>query len=68
MVIFEEVRTSVSQLTKETEDDAEARNDFWSIEGDYISRHHVELRIPLKYIDVTNTTPAHKDVLQESRI
>ena len=30
----------------ETKDDAEARNDFWSIEGDVIYRHHVELRVP----------------------
>ena len=59
-----------SQLT-ETKDDAEARNDFWSIEGDFIYRHHVEPRvqlyvpkeetcpIPLKYTNVT------RDVLQE---
>ena len=26
----------------ETKDDAEARNDFWSMEGDFIYRHHVE--------------------------
>ena len=46
-----------------TRDDAEAKNDFWSITGDYL--RHVEPRvklyvpkeesflIPLKYIDVT---------------
>ena len=51
-----------------TRDDAEAKNDFWSITGDFIYRHHVELRvklympreesfpIPLKHIDVTRTT------------
>ena len=27
----------------ETHDEAEARNDFWSIEGDYIYRHHTSL-------------------------
>ena len=47
-----------------TRDDAEAKNDFWSITGDFIYRHHVEPRvklympreesfpIPLKYIDM----------------
>ena len=69
-----------SQLTGETKDDAEARNDFWSLEGDFIYRHHVEPRVqlyvpkedtfpaPLKYIDVTRTTYTNPDVWQESRI
>ena len=51
-----------------TQDDAVATNDFWSITGDFIHRHHVEPRvklhmpkeqsfpIPLKYIDVTRRT------------
>ena len=26
----------------ETNDDAEARNDLWSIQGDFIYRHHIE--------------------------
>ena len=51
----------------ETQDGSEARNDFWSIEGDLIYRHHFEPRvqlhvpkeeafpIPLKYTDVTRT-------------
>ena len=30
-----------------TLDDAEARNDFWSIFGDFIYRHHVEPRVKL---------------------
>ena len=30
----------------ETKDDAEARKDFWSIQGDLICRHHVEPRVP----------------------
>ena len=46
----------------------EAKNDFWSMSGNFIYRHHVEPRvklyspreesfpIPLKYIDVTRTT------------
>ena len=51
-----------------TRDDAEAKNDFWSITGDFIHRHLVEPRaklyvpreesfpIPLRYIDGTRTT------------
>ena len=34
-------------LTDETTDDAEARNDFWSMEGDFICRLHVEPRVQL---------------------
>ena len=65
-----------SQAT-ERKDDVEARNDFWSMEGDFIHRHHVEPRVqlhgpkeetfpnPLKYIDVTRTAHTELDVLQE---
>ena len=35
-----------SQPTEST-DDAEARADFWSIQGDFICRHHNELRVQL---------------------
>ena len=64
----------------EPTDDAEARADFWSIQGDFINRHHNEPRvqlyvpkeetfpIPLKYIDVTRYTHTDLDVLQEKRI
>ena len=31
----------------ETTDDAEARADFWSIQGDFIYRHHNEPRVQL---------------------
>ena len=31
-----------SHTIDERKDDAEARNDFWPIEGDFIYRHHVE--------------------------
>ena len=53
----------------------EARNDFWSISGNFIFRHHVEPRvklhvpreesfpIPLKFIDVTRTADTSLDVL-----
>ena len=58
----------------------DAMNDFWSMSGSFIFRHHVEPRvklyspreesfpIPLKYIDVTRTTHSNLDVKQEKRI
>ena len=61
-------------------DDRGTRNDFWSIEGNYIHRHHVEPRdllfvskeetfpIPMRYIDVVILTHTTLDVLQECRI
>ena len=61
-------------------DAGEAINDFWSMSGNFISRHHVEPRvilyspreesfpIPLKYIDVSRTTQTNLDVKQEKRI
>ena len=61
-------------------DDCEARDDFWSIEGNYIYRHHVEPRVklcvsleesfptPLRYVDVTMTAHTTLDVLQENRM
>ena len=61
-------------------DASEAMNDFWSMSGSFIYRHHVEPQvklyspreesfpIPLKYIDVTRTTHTNLDVKQEKRI
>ena len=61
-------------------DAGEAQDDFWSISGDCIFRHHVEPRVklyrpreetcpvPLKYVDVTRATHTTLDVTQESRI
>ena len=61
-------------------DAGEAMNDFWSMSGSFIYRHHVEPRvklyspreesfpIPLKYFDVTRTTHTNLDVKQEKRI
>ena len=58
----------------------EAMNDFWSMSGSFIYRHHAEPRvklyspteesfpIPLKYIDVTRTTHTNLDVKLEKRI
>ena len=55
-------------------------DDFWSMSGSFIYRHHVERRvklyspreesfpIPLKYIDVSRTTHTNLDVKQEKRI
>ena len=63
-----------------TRDDAEAKNDLWSITGDFIYRHHVEpnvklyvvreesFPVPLKYIDVTRNTHTSLDVLLEKNI
>ena len=61
-------------------DAGEAINDFRSISGSFIYRHHVEPRVklyspreesfpvPLKYIDVSRTTHTNLDVKQEKRI
>ena len=61
-------------------DAGEAINDFWSMSGSFIYRHHVEPRvklyspreesfpIPLKYIHVSRTTHTNLDVKQEKRI
>ena len=61
-------------------DAGEAMNNFWSMSGNFIYRHHVEPRvklysprvesfpIPLKYIDVSRTTHTNLDVKQEKRI
>ena len=58
----------------------EAINDFWSMSGSFIYRHHVEPRVelyspreesfpvPLKYIDVSRTTHTNLDVKQQKRI
>ena len=63
----------------ETKEDAEAPQDFWSIQGDFIYRHHIEPRVELyvpkeetfpfslQYIGVTSTH-TNLDVLQEKRI
>ena len=61
-------------------DAGEAINDFWSMSGNFIHRHHVEPRvklyspreesfpIPLKYTDVSRTTHTNLDVKRERRI
>ena len=61
-------------------DAGEAINDFWSMSGNFMFRHHVEPRIklyspreesfpiPLKYIDVSRTARTNLDVMLERRI
>ena len=61
-------------------DAGEAINDFWSMSGSFIYRHHVEPRValyspreesfpvPLQYIDVTRTTHTNLDVKLEKRV
>ena len=63
-----ETEGSLPQLQDSFPDAGEAINDFWSMSGNFIYRHHVEPRvklyspreesfpIPLKYIDVSRTT------------
>ena len=58
-------------------DAGEAMKDFWSMSGNFIFRHHVELRvklfspreesfpIPLKYVDASRTIRTNLDVMQE---
>ena len=71
---------SLPQPQDSVPDAGEAINDFWSMSGSFIYRHHVEPRvklyspreesflIPLKYIDVTRTTHTNLDVKQEKCI
>ena len=74
-------RSSEEPQPAEIQDNAEAHNDFWSIEGDYIYRHHVQpgvrlyvtkeesFPIPLLFFfDVTRSTHTNVDVMQEKRI
>ena len=63
-----------------TRDDEEAKDDFWTIFGEIIYRHHAVPRvklylpreetfpIPMMYIDVTRTTHTSLDVMLEKQI
>ena len=76
---FWENQKSLPQSHDSLPDAGEAINDFWSMSGSFIYRHHVEARvklyspreesfpIPLKYIDVTRTTHTNLDVKLEKR-
>ena len=71
---------SLPQSRDSLPDAGDAIDDFWSMSGSFIYRHHVEPRvalyspreesfpIPLKYIDVTRTTHTNLDVKLEKRI
>ena len=75
-----ESERSLPQPQDSFPDAGESMNDFWSMSGNFIYRHHVEPRvklhspreesfpIPLKYIDVTRTTHTNLDVKQEEHI
>ena len=62
----------------ETIDDAEFRRDFWSIQGDFICRHHIELEFNsmcrkkkhslFRWNTLTTATETNLDVLQERDI
>ena len=78
--ILGETEGSLPQPQDSLPDAGEAINDFWSMSGSFIYRHHVEPRvklyspreesfpIPLEYIDVSRTTHTSLDVKQEKRI
>ena len=63
----------------EQQDETAVLKDFWSLQGDFVYRHHIEPRvqlcvptettftIPLKYIDVTRSTCTDLDIAQEKR-
>ena len=71
---------SLPQPQDSLPDAGEAMQDFCSMSGSFIYRHHVEPRvklyspreesfpIPPKYIDVTRTTHTNLDVKQEKRV
>ena len=40
-----------------TRDDAEAKNEFWSIMGDFIYRHHVEIRVRCRFGSSRDPSP-----------
>ena len=80
VLAFLENQKGLPQPHDSLPDAGEAMNDFWSMSGNFIYRHHVEPRvklyspreesfpIPLKYIDVCRTTHTNLDVKQEKRI
>ena len=54
-------RNSERSQPTETKDDAEARRDFWSIQGDFMYRHHIEPRVQFhaEGRDIANPTEIH---------
>ena len=65
MVISDELYAPSNHEEDSTRDEEEARNDFWTVTREFISRHYVVPRVkmympkeetfpvPTKYIDVT---------------
>ena len=80
MIFLRESEGSLPQPHDSLPDAGEAIDDFWSMSGNFIFRHHVDPRvklysptkesipIPLKYIDVSRTTQTKLDFKQEKRI
>ena len=78
-MIFEENRTGLPADRHNDGRPEKSETFFWSIEGNYIYRHHVEPRVqlyvpkeetfptPMRYIDVVGRTRP-LDVLQQSRM
>ena len=78
VVFLGESEGSLSPPHDSFPDSGEAINDFWSMSGNFIYRHHVEPRvklysprdesfpIPLKYIDVSRTTHTNLFLLMRS--
>ena len=76
----DELHYSMPLQEDSTRDDEKAKNDFWTITGGFMYRHHVVPRVKLyvpkeetlpiqmKYIDVTRTTHTSLDVLLEKQI
>ena len=79
IVFLRESEGSLEQPQDSFLDAGEAINDFWSMSGNFIYRHHVEPRVKLhspreesfpmslEYIDVSRTTRTNLDVKQEKR-
>ena len=80
MIFLENQKGLHLQSQDSLPDAREAINDFWSVSGNFIYRHHIEPRvklhspreesftIPLKYIDVSRTAHTNLDVKKERRI
>ena len=80
MTFLGESEGSLPQPQDSFPDAGEAINDFWSMSGNFIYRHHVEPRVkpyspreesfpfPLKYIDVSRTTHTNLDVNKRSAL
>ena len=66
----DELHSPTSLQEDSTQDDEEAKNDFWTIARDFIYRYtwNPESNCASKYINVTRTTHTSLDVLLENEI